>query len=211
MRSEPHFALKSGYFSDQEVITVEQKGTQVLETRRLMLRPWRESDAEMAFANWMADPEVTKFLTWTPHGDIGLTRALLRAREEECRRPDVYHWAIVWKDGDILIGDIEAGTIDAYQQTGNLGYCLSKAWWGQGIMTEALTEVLRYCFEEVGVTRIEGSHAAENIGSRRVMEKCGLQYEGTRRKGYRLLSNGQWADIVDRGITREDYFQGKNP
>ncbi len=176
-----------------------------------MLRPWRESDAEMAFANWMADPAVTRFLTWTPHGDIGLTRARLRQREEECKRPNVYHWAIVWKDGDILIGDIEAGTIDEYQQTGNLGYCLSKAWWGRGIMTEALTEVLRYCFEEVGVERIDGSHAAENIGSGRVMEKCGLRYEGTRRKGFRLPSNGQWVDIVCRGILREDYFQGENP
>ena len=72
-------------------------------------------------------------------------------------------------------------------------------------MTEALREVLRYLFEEVGFYRLNGCHAAENIGSSRVMEKCGLSYEGTRRKFMRLLSTGERVDIVERGILREDY------
>ena len=188
---------------------MEHKGTRELQTARLILRPWKESDAEEAFANWMNDPDVTKYLTWTPHGDISVTRALLKVREEECKRPDCYHWAVVLKDGNILIGDIEAGIVDEYQETGGIGYCIGKAWWGKGFMTEALTEVLRYCFEEVGFYRINGIHAAENVGSSRVMEKCGLKYEGTRRKAFRLLGTGERVDIVERGILREDYFRDK--
>lgn len=189
---------------------MRHRGTRELETRRLLLRPWRESDADEAFAHWMNDPDVTKFLTWRPHGDISVTRALLKAREEVCASPDCYHWAIVLKEGNVLIGDIEAGIVDPYQLCGSLGYCLGKEWWGNGLMTEALGEVLRYCFEECGFRRIAGSHAAENIGSSHVMQKCGLRYEGTRRKAFRLLSTGEWVDIVDRGILREDYFEQKN-
>ena len=180
-----------------------------METARLILRPWKQSDAEEAFANWMNDPEVTKFLTWTPHGDISVTRALLKTWEEEYASPDVYHWAIVLKEGNVLIGDICVMHADDYQERGELGYCMCKAWWGKGVMTEALSEVLRYCFEEVGFYRIDGTHAAKNIGSSRVMEKCGLQYEGTRRSYFRLLSTGERVDIVQRGILREEYFARK--
>ena len=49
---------------------MQHKGTKILETERLLLRRWKESDAEEAFAHWMNDPDVTKYLTWTPHGDI---------------------------------------------------------------------------------------------------------------------------------------------
>ncbi len=180
-----------------------------METARLILRPWKESDAEEAFANWMNDPEVTKFLTWTPHGDISVTRELLQIWEKEYASPAVYHWAIVLKEGNVLIGDICVVRVDAYQERGELGYCMGKAWWGKGIMTETLSEVLRYCFEEVGFYRIDGTHAAKNIGSSRVMEKCGLQYEGTRRRYIRLLSTGERVDIVQRGILREEYFANR--
>lgn len=76
-------------------------------------------------------------------------------------------------------------------------------------MTEALREVLRYLFEEVGFYRLNECHASENVGSSRVMEKCGLIYEGIRRKFMRLPSTGERVDIVVRGILREDYFEKK--
>ena len=108
--------------------------------------------------------------------------------------------------GNVLIGDIAVLRADDFQERGTIGYCMGKAWWGKSIMTEALSEVLRYCFEEVGFFRIDGEHAAENIGSSRVMEKCGLVYEGTRRKFFRPPTTGKRVDIVDRGILREEYF-----
>lgn len=185
---------------------MEHKGTKTLETERLVLRPWAESDAEEAFENWMNDPEVTKYLTWIPHGDIAVTRALLRTWEEESKSPDQYHWAMVLKDGNILIGDISILRANDYQESGEVGYCMGKAWWGRGLMTEAFWEVLRYCFEEVGFYRVTGSHAAQNIGSGRVMEKCGLKQEGLRREHFRLLLTGERVDIVERGILREEYF-----
>ena len=186
---------------------MQHKGTKILETKRLILRPWKENDAEEAFAHWMNDPEVTKYLAWTPHKDVSITRALLKTWEEEGKSPNCYHWALVLKEGNVLIGDLNILDVDDFMEHGEIGYCMGKAWWGKGLMTEALSEVMRYLFEEVGFYRINGSHAAENIGSSRVMEKCGLLYEGTRRKLMRLPSTGERVDIVERGILREDYFK----
>ncbi len=184
---------------------MQHKGSEILTTKRLVLRPFQKSDAEAMFYGWANDEEVTKYLTWTPHESVDVTRQLLAIWEEESKQPEIYHWAITL-NGE-LIGDITLGKIDR-TETGNVGYCMSKKYWGKGIMTEAFQEVIRFAFEEVGLHRIEGIHAKRNIGSSRVMEKCGLLYEGTRRDGFRLFS-GEWVDIVVRGILREDYFGRK--
>lgn len=184
---------------------MEHKGSKILRTRRLVLRPFKVSDAEEMFENWAHDEEVTKFLTWTPHRSVEETRALLAVWEEESKRPDVYHWAITI-DG-ALIGDL--ALVAVHGENAHTGYALSRKFWGKGIMTEAYAEVLRYLFEEVGFHRIESSHAVHNPASGRVMEKCGLSYEGTFRKAFRLLSTGEWEDIVYRAILEEDYFHRK--
>lgn len=180
-------------------------GSKALTTERLVLRPFRRDDAEAMFENWASDPEVTKYLTWTPHRSVEDTRALLTLWEEESKKEDNYHWAITL--GGELIGDI--ALMDVRDERAVAGYCLCRRFWGKGIMTEALGEVLRFCFEAVGFHRIEICHAAENPASGRVMEKCGLKYEGTKRKSFRLLSTGEWADIVVRAILEEDYFARK--
>ncbi len=100
-------------------------------------------------------------------------------------------------------------SVEEQTESGVTGYCLSRKYWGKGIMTEAYGAVLRFLFEEVGFRRIASSHAAENPASGKVMEKCGLAYEGTFRKEARLLSTGEWTDVVHRAILREDYFARK--
>lgn len=182
-------------------------GSKILKTERLILRPFKESDARAMFENWASDPEVAKYLTWTPHKSVEETHALLKLWEEESKQPNVYHWAIEL-EGE-LVGDINMVNVNEQSERGITGYCLSRKHWGKGIMTEAYAEVLRFLFEEVGFYRIEATHAACNPASGRVMEKCGLLYEGTFRKKFRLLSTGEWVDIVQRAILREDYFAGK--
>lgn len=185
---------------------MQNLGSKVLKTERLTLRPFRESDARAMFENWAGDPEVTKYLTWTPHKNVEETRKRCSVVESMSAQGNYYHWAIEF-EGE-LIGDIELGEID-WTETGNVGYCMAKKYWGKGLMTEAFREAIRFAFEEVGLHRIEGMHAAFNIGSSRVMEKCGLKYEGLKRGGYRLPSSGEWVDIVVRGILKEDYFAKK--
>ncbi|MDE6677239.1 MAG: GNAT family N-acetyltransferase [Clostridia bacterium] len=186
---------------------MNHKGSKILKTERLVLRPFRVSDAEEMYANWASDPEVTKFLTWPPHNSAEDTRAILTLWEEESKQPNVYHWAITL-EGE-LIGDIALHAVNESSERAVVGYCLSKKHWRKGIMPEALGCVLRYLFEEVGFHRIEAAHSVENPASGRVMEKCGLLYEGTARGEHRLLSTGEWTDIIHRAILREDYFARK--
>ena len=185
---------------------MQELGSKVIKTKRLMLRPFQKGDAEEMYQNWAHDPEVTKYLTWTPHKSVEETKAICALWEEEAKKPNVYHWAMVYA-GE-LIGDITLLNV-GYSETGIVGYCMAKKFWGKGLMTEAFQEVIRFAFEEVGLHRIEGMHVKQNSGSSRVMEKCGLKYEGTKRDGMRLLSTGEWVDIVVRGILKEDYFAQK--
>ena len=185
---------------------MQDLGSKVLKTERLTLRPFQTDDAEEMYQNWAHDPEVTKYLTWTPHVNLDMTRAYCSQMEMDAMNPNTYHWAIVYEGQ--LIGDITINRANS-PEAGFVGYCMAKRFWGKGLMTEAFQEVIRFCFEEVGFHRIEGTHAKQNIGSSRVMEKCGLQYEGTKRDGMRLPSTGEWVDIVVRGILKEDYFSKK--
>ncbi|MBR6323166.1 MAG: GNAT family N-acetyltransferase, partial [Lachnospiraceae bacterium] len=69
-------------------------GTKQLETKRLILRPFRMEDAEAMFRNWASDPEVTKFLTWPTHKSAEVTGRILAEWIPQYRKDDYYHWAI---------------------------------------------------------------------------------------------------------------------
>ena len=81
---------------------------------------------------------------------------------------------------------------------------MSDDYWGRGLMAEAFREVIRFLFTEVGLNRIESNHDVNNPASGRVMEKCGLRYEGTHLQDSR--NNQGICDSVHRAILREDYL-----
>ena len=74
---------------------LNHKGTQIIETARLILRQARIEDAEPMFRNWANDPEVTKYLTWPVHGNIAVTKSVLDSWVESYEKDDYYHWMIV--------------------------------------------------------------------------------------------------------------------
>ena len=184
---------------------MNQLGSRVLTTQRLRLRPFCATDAEQAFSGWMSDPGVTKYLSWERHESIFFTRQLLAAWAQEAKLLTTYRWAIVWRETGVVIGDISVPIADMRSQWAEVGYCLSRAYWGKGIMTEALSAVIDFLIGKVGFLRIEAKHATENIASGRVMEKCGMRPEGVLRKGYRLLSPGELVDIAIRALPREEW------
>ena len=109
-----------------------------LETERLRLRPFRTDDAEAMFSRWASDDEVTKYLTWPTHTDVEQTRALLARWVEEYKKPERLNFAIELKEeGDRLIGGIDV--VKYLEGVPVIGYNLSRAYWGRGIMTEART------------------------------------------------------------------------
>lgn len=158
-------------------------GTQILETRRLILRKYKTTDAEAMYRNWASDDEVTKFLTWPTHSSVEVSKQVVEEWVKEYINEDTYHWAITVKEnGDEPIGDIAVVSIKDNASVAHIGYCIGKAWWNKGIMSEALGAVRDYLFDIVGVNRIEARHDSNNPNSGKVMRKCGMKYEGTLRQ-----------------------------
>lgn len=158
-------------------------GTMQLETERLILRPFRMEDAQAMFDNWASDPEVTKYLTWPTHTSLAVTQKVLKEWVDGYEHPDHYNWAITVKSGDDNpIGNISVIHLHENVDAGEIGYCMGKAWWGSGIMTESLRMVIDHLFENVGLNRICARHDPRNVASGRVMQKGGMTYEGTLRQ-----------------------------
>ena len=157
---------------------MEHKGTKEIETERLLLRPFRVSDGDAMFRNWTHDPEVTRFLTWQPHADVSVSRRLAALWEEEAKKPEVYQWAIVPKELGEPIGSISVVDSEEKPPSAEIGYCIGRAWWGQGLAAEALRAVIEYLIREVGMRRVWARHDVNNPRSGRVMQKAGMRKEG---------------------------------
>lgn len=155
-------------------------GTQQIETDRLILRRFTVEDAEKMYQNWASDPEVTKFLTWPTHGNAEVTRALLTDWVSSYENADKYEWCIALKENDEPVGSMGVVHCNEKVQSMEIGYCIGREYWHQGITSEALAAVMRFLLEEVGVYRVESRHDPRNPHSGDVMKKCGMRYEGTR-------------------------------
>jgi RimJ/RimL family protein N-acetyltransferase len=183
-------------------------GTKVLESERLLLRPYVLDDAQAMFDNWASRPENVTYVTWPPHESVNLTQQLLTEWVTSYEKPDFLHWVIAFKDQpDKVIGDISVIEINQSAQACELGYILSQDYWGQGLMTEALQTVILFLFQEVGVNRITAVHAIENPASGRVMKKAGMKYEGTFRQAVNL--KGQLVDVAAYAILKSDFLDDK--
>ena len=118
------------------------------------------------------------------------------------KKTDFYQWAIVLKDLGQPIGSISVVNSDNRVDMAEIGYCIGRCWWGQGIMPEALEAVMEYLFDEVGMQRIEAGHDPNNPASGAVLRKCGLKYEGTFRR--RIRSNQGITDVAWYSMLKTD-------
>ena len=161
-------------------------GTQTLETKRLILRRFTVRDADAMYTNWASDPEVTRYLTWPAHAGVETSRAVLADWTAAYAQESCYQWAIVLKDrADEPVGSIGAVDVSDDIAAVQIGYCLGRRWWHQGIMSEALGAVMDFFFDAVGCNRVAGRHDPRNPHSGMVMQKCGMKYEGTQRSADR--------------------------
>ena len=177
-------------------------GTVTLETERLILRRLALSDADPAFRNWMSRETVTRYLTWQPYTSLDDVEGYIQYVIDSYQKEDTYYWVIEDKEAHEVIGSISVIWLNESVCSAEVGYCLSDSYWGKGIMPEALGAVIRFLFDRVGVNRIQATHDPKNPNSGRVMEKCGMQYEGTLRQAGR--NNQGICDEVIRAILREE-------
>ncbi len=179
------------------------KATQKLETQRLILRRAMPEDTQPMYKNWASDPEVTKFLTWPAHSSLNITEMIINGWIRAYNSDDFYQWMIVPRDINQPIGSISVVSGDDQVGKAEIGYCIGKAWWHQGIMSEALQAVIDFLFDEVGMNRIEAKHDPNNPHSGGVMRKCGMKYEGTFRQSSR--NNQGVCDTACYSILRSEH------
>ena len=175
----------------------------VLETERLILRKMTLGDAEAMFS-YSCDPEVARHVLWSAYSDISEARNYLRYVLRSYRQDKPTSWAMELKETGRMIGTCGFMWVNEEHRSAEVGYSMSREYWNRGLMTEALSAVLKEGFENMGLHRIEAQHEVDNPASGRVMEKCGMRCEGTLRG--RLYNKGRYVDVNLWAILLEEYL-----
>lgn len=179
-----------------------------LETERLILRPWLESDAENLFL-YASSPEIGPNAGWPVHTSVENSRETIR---NVLSAPETY--AVVLKESGQAIGSVglkigEASDLGIPDTQAEFGYWIGVPFWGQGLIPEAVNELLRYAFLELKLECVWCAYYDGNEKSKRVQEKCGFVYRYTKENVFVSLLNEyrtehvtsitrqQWMDIVN--------------
>lgn len=174
-----------------------------LATERLLLRPWKESDAESLY-EYAKDPQVGPIAGWPVHTSVENSREIIQGvlSAEET-------YAVCLKEDGKAIGSIglmvgTASNLNLPDTDGEIGYWIGVPFWGQGLIPEAVRELLRHGFEDLRLNKIWCGYFEGNIKSKRVQEKCGFIYHHTNKDiDWKLMG-----DVHTKHVTcmsREDW------
>jgi RimJ/RimL family protein N-acetyltransferase len=174
-----------------------------LQTKRLILRPWQEDDAE-ALYKYASNPKVGLNAGWEAHTSIENSREIIR---DVFSAEEIY--AVVLKETNEPIGCVgfimgekkHSTTMD--NNDAEAGYWIGVPYWGQGLIPEAMHELIRHGFEDLGLPAIWIGHYDENPQSKRVADKLGFIYQHTEKENEK--DNPMMSDIHFYRITKEEY------
>lgn len=169
----------------------------VLETERLRLRVMTAADVD-ALREWTPDKGLYKYWGKAP-GKADKNPELLFAAPEKPTKS--FHWGIALAGSDRVIGEAWVYLIEN-DRMAKLALRVSGKYHGQGYATEALGEILRFCFEHTELQRLWTDVDIENAASVRVLEKCGFRREGLIRQGKMVSS---WCDYYIYAMLKSDY------
>ncbi|MBE9107071.1 GNAT family N-acetyltransferase [Nostoc cf. edaphicum LEGE 07299] len=162
-----------------------------LETERLLLRETTLQDAEVIFAIF-SDPSVTQFHDLDTFTSIKEAIAVIERRAKRFERGDGIRWVIIRKQDNVLIGSC-GFTWNSQEHSAEVGYELASTFWRQGIMTEAVSTILQFGFEKMGLRFVIAHVMLENIASKKLLEKLGFHSQGIQ-KQYTFFK-GQYHDL----------------
>ena len=163
-------------FLDNWIQRSAKENNMQLQTERLILRPWAETDAPICY-QYAKDPRVGPICGWQPHTSEENTRQIIR---DILSAPETY--AIVLKETGLPVGSIALkyhSDLAGKDDEAELGYWLGVPYWGRGIMPEAAREILRHAFEDLRLARVWCGYYDGNEKSKRVQEKLGFEHQWT--------------------------------
>ncbi len=189
-------------------MTINSAFTQfpTLTSHRLVLRQMQPTDADAFFAI-KSDAEVTTPYGQEPHQSIADTQAWMSRHRGYYERCEALFWCITLKGEDTVIGSCTFWNFDPGFHSAEIGYELHRAFWQQGIMTEAVACALSYGFRELALHRVEAVILAENMASKRLLRKLGFMYEGALRQ--RCFFRGEYHDQLYFGILSDDWLKAR--
>ena len=185
------------------------------ESDRLLFRPLAEADLDLAVEQW-TDPDVVRFTGGKTYTEEELAREMPIV-VRRCAGGCIGVWCLIDKetteklgtalllpmpvelddtDWDLVVGEeIPEGDIE-------IGYILKKSAWGKGYATEACERLLKFAFEEAPLEEVVAAIHPDNAASRRVLEKCGLIYQG--------LIRSYACDVPGFRMTRQEWRQSNS-
>ncbi|WP_050614717.1 GNAT family N-acetyltransferase [Bacillus testis] len=177
-----------------------------LETERLLLRKLTAADTNDMY-EYTSNENVSAYVTWDRHQSPADTDRFIQFVLNQYRGQKIAPWGIEYKQDKKLIGTIDFVKWNPAHYTAEIGYAISQRYWGQGITTEAAQAVIEFGFTNMRLQRIQARCLSENIGSEKVMVKCGMRYEGTLRKSMHV--KGKQRDIKVYSILFDEYKDRK--
>ncbi|MDD2647682.1 MAG: GNAT family N-acetyltransferase [Eubacteriales bacterium] len=178
----------------------------VLRGRLVSLRQLTIKDADDVF-EYSSDPVVAETVLWSPHKHIAETRAYLRYVLRQYRQNEPCSLAIAENSTGKVVGTMSVMWVDEDNASAEIGYSLSRDYWNRGYMTEAVSLILAFLFDELGLNRVEAQHQTDNPASGRVMRKNGMVREGMMRQ--RIFNKTRFVDVEAYAILYEDYCRQK--
>lgn len=165
-------------------------GTQVVETDRLLLRPFCTDDVMSVLKNWAGDEFVQGMYGEPAYKTSEEVRKLLEKYITGYNTGSTYRWAVIEKESGECIGQIAYFLVDPKNSWGEIEYCIGATYQGKGYATEATKAVIDYGFRKIGFNKVQICVRPSNTRSKRVIEKCGFEYEGTLRDYFFI--NGEY-------------------
>ncbi len=171
-----------------------------LQTPRLILRPWHESDAESLY-EFAKDPRVGPIAGWPAHTSVENSRDIIR---DVLSADETY--AVTLKSDDAAIGSVglligDRSNLNIGADEGEIGYWIGVPYWGQGLIPEAASEVIRYAFEDLELSALWCGYFDGNEKSKRVGEKCGFKFHHTE-------NNKEWP-LINAVITQHVTYMSR--
>lgn len=174
---------------------MNHQGTQIIETPRLILRPFQPEDASAMFEYWVADEEILDHTPWPALKTLDEVNQAIANWQALYQNPAYYHWCIHLKEIDAAMGMVKVEFIKEDVGAIDFGYATSKFVWNRGVATEANRAVIGFLFDQIGARRVSTSYFYGNAAAARVAEKCDMKKEGVLRQ-YTKNAKGEIFDTV---------------
>lgn len=177
-----------------------------LETWRLTLRPWEESDV-VDLIEGLNNHNVSKWLSRVPFPFTGFDSENWLNYCASIDQKSNYEFAIELKSEGKVIGGLSLNRVDPLQGTASGGIWLNEKYQGKGYGTEAFAEKIRFAFMDLDLRRLENGCFPGNASSQKMLYRLGYSMEGMKRSSLVCLADGEYKDEILCGLLRDDWIR----